>query len=239
MVTCTPWRWGVLKPSLPRMRLQWKKCWWRNRLIMLEDPHSIALWCPLLVSTAIPNNMSCQKRGTRENCRASSRPCGGRGGIVTQLKSSTPTPTPLVQDNDRSLKSMWELSLDIRIVFLSYYKCGILTLIGATEIHESYVFSFIEFHGERILHLGIMVLHGNFIANSLWQRCESISQIRSWLKKESLSKQKGYCSTLKIRREKVLILHRFWWKALQTSSVGSRLESSLIHRIQISRNSWI
>ena len=79
MVTCTPRRWGVLKPSLPRMRLQWKKCWWRNRLIMLEDPHSIALWCPLLVSTAIPNNMSCQSRGTRENCRASSRPCGGEG----------------------------------------------------------------------------------------------------------------------------------------------------------------
>ena len=86
---------------------------------------------------------------------------------MTQLKSSTPPPTPLVLDNDRSLKSMKELSLDIRIVFLSYYKCGILTLIGATEIHESYVFSFIEFQAERILHLGIMVLHGNFIANSL------------------------------------------------------------------------
>ena len=91
----------------------------------------------------------------------------GRGGIVTQLKSSTPPPTPLVLDNDRSLKSMRELSLDIRIVFLSYYKCGILTLIGATEIHESYVFSFIEFQAERISHLEIMVLHGNFIANSL------------------------------------------------------------------------
>ena len=63
---------------------------------------------------------------------------------------------------------MKELSLDIRIVFfLSYFKCGILTLIGATEIHESYVFSFIEFQAERILHLGIMVLHGNLIANSL------------------------------------------------------------------------
>ena len=86
---------------------------------------------------------------------------------------------------------MKELSLDIRIVFLSYYKCGILTLIGATEIHESYVFSFIEFQAERISHLGIMVLHGNFIANSLRQRCERISQTRSWLKKESLSKQKG------------------------------------------------
>ena len=52
---------------------------------------------------------------------------------------------------------MKELSLDIRTVFLSYYKCGILTPIGATEIHESYVLSFIEFQAERILHLGIIV----------------------------------------------------------------------------------
>ena len=106
--------------------------------------------------------MSCQSRGTRENCRASSRPCGGEGRDSDTTKILYPTPPPLVLDNDRS-----ELSLDIRIVFLSYYKCGILTLTGATEIHESYVFSFIEFQAERILHLGIMVLHGNFIANSL------------------------------------------------------------------------
>ena len=72
---------------------------------------------------------------------------------MTQLKS-TPS-TPLVLDNDRSLKSMKELSLDIRIVFLSYYKCGILTLIGATEIHEGYVFSFIEFRP-------IPIVLGNF-----------------------------------------------------------------------------